>query len=128
MATGEFPDCENVMCDLAELIVGQGKAYNELPEDIGPLLPIAWCVKIGGNTDGVTDRPILQVSIFAEKRSEALRLSNLVRETVLDIRGKKINGVLVDTAEEINGIKLQRGPAPQQPMIAATYKLSFRRQ
>lgn len=128
MTTGAFPDCEDVMCDLAETVLGSGKAYNELPDNLAGMLPVAWCFKIGGQCDGITDSPILQVNIIAETRTEALDLSNKVREAVFDLSGRKINGVLIDTADEKNGIRLQPAPAPKQPMIAATYSLSFRRQ
>lgn len=126
---GAFPDAEDVTCDLAETVVGQGKAFNELPEEaLADLLPVAWCFKIGGSCDGITDSPIVQVNIIARTRTEALDLSNKVREAVLDARGRPINGVLIDSTEEKNGIRLQPAPMPKQPMIAATYRLSFRRQ
>lgn len=128
MTVGQFPDSENVICDLAEQVLGWGKAFNELPEDISTLLPCAWCFKVGGSTDGITDRPILQVNIIAKTRTEALALSNQIRELVLDIRGRKVGGVLVDTAEEQNGIRLAAAPMPKQPMVQSTYMLHFRRQ
>ncbi|UAK38445.1 hypothetical protein K8O93_01170 [Gordonia bronchialis] len=128
MTTGVFPDCEDVMCDLAETVVGEGKGYNELPDNLADILPVAWCFKVGGSCDGITDSPIIQTCIIAATRTQALDLSNKVREAVLDAGGRKIKGVLVDSTEEKNGLRLQPAPAPKQPMIAATYQMSFRRQ
>ena len=85
-------------------------------------------LQVGGSTDGITDRPILQVNIIAKTRTEALALSNQIRELVLDIRGRKVGGVLVDTAEEQNGIRLAAALMPKQPMVQSTYMLHFRRQ
>ncbi|QWS68131.1 tail terminator [Gordonia phage VanLee] len=128
MTTGAFPDSEDVMCDLAELVVGVGKAYNELPPNLADQLPIAWCFKIGGTCDGITDLANLQTNVIAETRTQALGISNRLREVVLDAGGRKIKGVLIDATEEKNGIRLQPAPAPKQPMIVATYQLAFRRQ
>lgn len=126
---GAFPDCEDVACDLAEAVVGSGKGYNELPsEGLAEMLPVAWCFKIGGQCDGITDSPIVQMNIIAHTRSQALALSNNLREIVLAANGTKVNGVLIDATEERNGIRLQPAPAPKQPMIAAAYQLAFRRQ
>lgn len=128
---GSFPDAENVACDLAETIVGPGRGFNELPvkpEVLAALLPVAWCYKIGGACDGITDRPIVAFNILATTRTEANNLSNALRDKILGAGGTAVNGVLIDTTSEKNGLKLGPAPRPEQPMIVSTFELSFRRQ
>lgn len=119
-----YPDAERVLRDLLTPLAhtvtqtDEGETFTE---------PVIQVQRVGGSDDGITDRPRMQVSCFADDRHEAWNLAEDVRQTVLACGGTKVNGVLVDKATT-------ETPAQQLPdeirdvrKVVAIYRFDFRR-
>ena len=126
---GPFPDAEQVLVDL---LAPFGQACTYLPVDHKgdfdvTKMPVIWITRNGGSRDEITDRPILQVAVFARKRSASAGIAEQCREAVLNSVNRKIAGALVDAAREVTGVTQLPDIDPLNRMVQATYQLSFRR-
>lgn len=123
---GDFPDAEEVVCTLAEPF---GYACTALPEgvDLAELMPIILVARNGGPTDGITDRPVLQVGVMAQTRAKAWQVAGKLRDALLGSPGTAPVDVQVDSAREITGVSQLPDLDPMNRLVEATYVLSFRR-
>ncbi|MFI5775983.1 hypothetical protein [Nocardia sp. NPDC051570] len=101
-APGEFPDFEQFMLDLFTPI---GTTVTSLPaagDQITATLPFLWVRTVGGTLDGNEVTYIAKVRVVAlgHTRTEAQRLAGRAREAMLDAPATRVNGVLIDWAEE----------------------------
>lgn len=81
-----------------------------------------------GSDDGVTDSPLLDVESFATTESRAWELAEDARQAVLGLRGRSVNGVLVDTVSTAAGPVLVGWNNPAIFRYVASYRISFRKQ
>lgn len=116
-----WPDAEAVMVALLDPIA---------PADtvLSPASPLP-CIqvnRVGGTDDGITDRPVVQVAVFAATRAQAWALAEQVRRAVLGVAGSLVGGVLVDDARTAVGHQQIPEIDPEDRRVISTYQLSFR--
>lgn len=118
-----YPNVEDVLCDLLDSI-----APTITWRDPDRALPYIFVRRIGGREDGFIDRPAVRVEVTADNYESARDLSKVVRETILRSGCTEVNGILIDTAEEV--VANQQTPAfnPEDNNVTSTYVLSFRKQ
>lgn len=118
-----YPNVEDVLCDLLDPI-----APTDTWRDPSRGLPIIIVRRIGGREDGVTDRPAVRVQVEADDYPQARDLAATVRGIILESGCTNVNGVLIDTANEVTA--QQQTPAfnPEDNNVTSTYVLSFRKQ
>ncbi|MFC8182403.1 hypothetical protein ACFULT_26325 [Rhodococcus sp. NPDC057297] len=128
-----FPDVELVLLSLLDEF---GYTCTFLPDDKDPvsglpmwktLLPVIAVNRVGGGTDGITDRPLVQVGVFADTRQQAWSVSGQCRNKILASGGTRVDGVLVDSARESQGVQQFPDLNPDNKFVASTFQLSFRR-
>lgn len=81
-----------------------------------------------GTDNGVTDSPLLDVESFATTETSAWELAESARQTVLKLRGRAVNGVLVDTVSTASGPVLVDWGNPGIYRYVASYRFAFRQQ
>lgn len=121
-----WPDAEQVVIDMLDDL---GYACGELPktaEALSDAFPVIWIVRAGGATDGITDRPIIEVDCIAPSRAQASATAQAVRARIAGSAGTTHGGVLVDYAREITGRTPRPDIDPKLSAIQATFQLSFR--
>lgn len=118
-----YPNVEDVLCDLLEPI-----AYTDTWRDPDKGVPFIFVRRVGGREDGFIDRPIVRVEVEADDYVQARDLSKVVRETILRSGCTEVNGILIDTVDEV--VANQQTPAfnPEDNNVTSTYVLSFRKQ
>nr|WP_280442930.1 hypothetical protein [Nocardia brasiliensis] len=89
-------------------------------------VPFIQVNRVGGTDDGITDRPVVQVAVFAATRAHAWALAEQVRHAVLGAAGALIGGVLVDDARTAIGHQQIPEIDPDDRRVISTYQLSFR--
>ncbi|TSD48583.1 hypothetical protein FFI94_022225 [Rhodococcus sp. KBS0724] len=125
--TWQFPDAENVMCDLLDPIA---PASTWLGDDWEKNLPQIQVNRIGGglDPDEVTDTARLQVAVFAVNRAEVQRLNTLVRNAVREAEFSEVGGVQIDTTSEAIAGQQVPDSNPDDRRVISTYTLAFREQ
>ena len=81
-----------------------------------------------GSDDGVTDSPLLDIESFGTTETQAWELAEGARQAVHKLRGKAVNGVLVDTVSTAVGPVLVDWGNPGIQRYVASYRFSFRQQ
>jgi len=122
-----FPDAELVVLSLLDDL---GYTCTFLPDEAEwKSMPSVIVVnRVGGGSDGITDRPLLQVGVYAkESRTRAWAVATSVRERMLRSGGKAVAGVLIDSVREAQGVQQLPDLNPDNKFVAATFQMSFRR-
>lgn len=81
-----------------------------------------------GSDDGVTDSPLLDVESFATTETSAWELAESARQALHRLRGRAVNGVLVDTVSTATGPVLVDWGNPGIHRYVASYRFAFRQQ
>jgi len=81
-----------------------------------------------GSDDGVTDSPLLDVESFGTTETQAWELAEGARQAVHKLRGRAVNGVLVDTVSTASGPVLVDWGNPGIYRYVASYRFAFRQQ
>ena len=81
-----------------------------------------------GSDDGVTDFPLLDIESFGTTETQAWELAEGARQAVHQLRGKAVNGVLVDTVSTAIGPVLLDWGNPGIQRYVASYRFAFRQQ
>ena len=125
--TWQFPDAENVMCDLLDPIA---PASTWLGDNWEKNLPQIQVNRIGGglDPDEVTDTARLQVAVYAANRAAAQKLNTLVRNTVREAEFSEVGGVQIDTTSEAIAGQQVPDKNPDDRRVISTYTLAFREQ
>lgn len=122
-----YPDAELVMLDLLR---PTGKTVTATDAVIAVKTIVVQ--RVGGTDDGVTDRPIVQVTCLAPTRAEAWAMARQVQQVVLAAGGTAVSGqyvtdVFIDSTRTVT-------PPDQLPdrnvnlrPVAAQYRLGLRR-
>ncbi|WP_405160058.1 hypothetical protein OG203_26910 [Nocardia sp. NBC_01499] len=113
---GEFPDFEQFMVDLLTPI---GTTLTTLPasgDQIQAKLPFIWVRFISGTSDinAITYIAKVRVTVVGQTRDAAQKLVGRVREAMLNSPGARVNGVLVDWAEESTTAEVKYFPPTLQ--------------
>lgn len=121
-----FPDAEAVLLAMLDDL---GYTCTFLPdqaqwEELAPIIAIN---RVGGGADTITDRPLIQVGVFAATRPRAWQVAGQCRDRILASGGTRVDGVLVDSARENQGVQQFPDLNPDNKFVASTYQLSFRR-
>lgn len=128
MSLPPFPDAEAVLIDLLNGIDGAFACTSPPESPSGLALPLIVVNRIGGGTDdGITDRALCAILVIHSSRRDAWKLSTKVRDTVLSAGATQVNGVLIDTTEEVIGNQEEMDIDPDNRMVDSTFYLSFRR-
>lgn len=125
--TWQFPDAENVMCDLLDPIA---PASTWLGDDWEKNLPQIQVNRIGGglDPDEVTDTARLQVAVYAVNRAAAQKLKTLVRNAVREAENTEVGGVQIDTTSEAIAGQQIPDKNPDDRRVISTFTLAFREQ
>lgn len=117
-----YPNVEDVLCDLLE---STATAVTWRDPDIA--LPYVFVRRVGGREDGFIDRPVVRVEVTADTYELARDLAATVRTKILTSGCTVVNGVQIDTADEV--VATQQTPAfnPEDNNVTSTYVLSFRK-
>lgn len=125
-----FPDAEDVvMALLADIAPTTTDTAATLDSDV-PLIKVT---RVGGADDFVTDRPLVEVAVFATTYDEARQVADQCRQVILSSGGRSIatpdypGGVLIDKAETTSAPL--RVPYENETLRhkAATYQFAWRR-
>lgn len=81
-----------------------------------------------GSDDGVTDSPLLDVESFGTTETSAWELAEGARQAIHKLRGRAVNGVLVDTVSTVTGPVLVDWGNPGIHRYVASYRFAFRQQ
>lgn len=121
-----YPDAEAVVLSMLDEF---GYTCTFLPDkkEWEELAPIIAVNRVGGGSDGITDRPMIQVGVFANTRSEAWLVAGKCRDKILASGATRVDGVLVDSARESQGVQQFPDLNPDNKFVASTFQLSFRR-
>lgn len=127
MPDPRFPDAEKVMRTLLTPV-----AHTVTVLDPSFTRPVILVQRVGGSDDGITDRPRMEVSVFADTREQAWALAETVRETVLAHSGKRVGGpaplgIVVDKAANDTAPRQVRERDPDQKRVVQHYRLAFRK-
>lgn len=125
-----FPDTEQVAEDLAAPF---GYACKYLPEDFDERIrngqAVILVARVGGKDDGVTDRALIQVSVYGVDRATAWDTSRAIQTSVLALQwGGQVGAVFVDTASTAAGRIQIPDVDPDDRRVITIYELAVRRQ
>lgn len=95
------------------------------PADFTGKLPFALVQRIGGADDGVTDYPVIAVTVFGSSRASAWAVAESCRQHILASPGGP--GVLIDSAETVTPSQQVPDPNTNLRVVTATYRLGLRR-
>ncbi|MFD3596267.1 hypothetical protein ACFWU5_26405 [Nocardia sp. NPDC058640] len=99
---GKFPDFEQFMVDLLTPIETTLTALPASGTDLQTAMPFFWVRVVSGSTDinEITYTAKVRIVAAAANRAAAQLLIGTAREAMLSSPGTRVNGVLVDWAEE----------------------------
>jgi hypothetical protein len=122
-----FPNAEAVLRDLLTPIARTVTVLD--PSFTRPVIVVR---RVGGTDDRITDRPRMQVSVFADTREQAWDLAEQARERILGYSGKRVGGlaplgVVLDKATTDTGPQQIRERDPDQKQVTQFYRLAFRK-
>lgn len=118
-----FPDAENVVMTLLDPL---GSTVTSLPRQVVP--PVIVVNRVGGTDDGITDRPLVQVSCYGTDRPAAWSLSGQCQQAILNASGQAVGGILVDSTGTAAGGQQVPDLNPDDRRVISTYRLAIRRQ
>ncbi|MFC3963514.1 hypothetical protein [Nocardia jiangsuensis] len=142
---GEFPDFEQFLVDLFTPIATTVTTLPATSQALQAALPLVWVRTVGGTLDinAITYRAKMGVAAIGATRGQAQLLAVQLREAVLNAPASRVNGVLVDYAEEIEAedpkfhppiLRRSRGLTevpdldPLNQMVEISFSIEARRQ
>lgn len=125
-----FPDAEDVvMALLAQRAPTTTSTDADLEEDA----PVIQVTRVGGEDDGITDRPLVEVACFATTYDAARKLARDCLVTILGAPNTTVitedypAGVLIDKAETASAPVRVPYDNPDLRRKVATYRFAWRR-
>ncbi|MEU2033575.1 phage tail termination protein [Nocardia amamiensis] len=100
---GEFPDFEQFMIDLFTPIASTVATLPATASALQSALPLIWVRKTGGTLDinAITYKAKVNIVAFGTSRTQAQQLATQIRTAMLGAPSTRVNGVLIDYAEEV---------------------------
>ncbi len=122
---GRFPDAEAVTADILDALPGDLTAVTETPPEFTP--PLWQVQRSTGDDNGITDRPIVQVTCYGATRAQAWQMAETAREALHAAAHTIVNGVLVDSVRTVNPPAQLPDPRRDLRVVVSSYRLGFRR-
>lgn len=124
--SGSYPDAEDVVTGLLSEF---GYACTFLPDksEWEERVPIIAVNRVGGGSDGITDRPLIQVGVLADTRTKAWAVAGECRDKILAAGNTRVGSVLIDATRESQGVQQFPDLNPDNRFVASTYQFEFRR-
>lgn len=120
-----WPDPDVVLRLLLADLVTQ-EVVRVLPPNLEEVLPLIRARRVGGADDRVTDRPRMDVEVYAPTAAIAKPLAERVRQRMLAGAAATSAGVMDRAFTEVGPRELSY-PNPAVRLFAATYRISLRR-
>ncbi|KZM69641.1 hypothetical protein [Nocardia terpenica] len=116
-----YPNVHEVLIALLSPIASTVKARR-------PAQPLPYNVvrRIGGNEDGITDRPVVRVDTYAATDERAEQLKEACRQRITESGGTLVGTILIDFAHEVSGGMDALASEPSDHRQSAVYQMSFR--
>ncbi|MFI7001332.1 hypothetical protein [Nocardia sp. NPDC050175] len=113
---GQFPDFEQFVVDLFATVGTTSTTLPATGDLIQAKLPFLWIRKVSGSLDANAITYIAKVRVVAlgQTRADAAQLADKARTAMLAAPGTRVNGVLVDWAEEIAADEVKYFPPTVQ--------------
>jgi len=103
------------------------RAGSKLPGDLTGSLPVLRVTRGPGTDDGVTDSPLVDVEAFGADLDAAWALAEDAREAMHALRGRAIDGHLIDTVTTaVTPVRVDYGN-PAVERVVASYRLAQRK-
>lgn len=125
-----FPDAEDVVM---ALLAGRAPTTTTTDEELEEDAPVIQVTRVGGVDDGISDRPLVEVAVFAKTYDVARKLARDCAVTILASAATLVvtedfpGGVLIDKAETAaSPLRVPYGNPDLQRKIA-TYRFVWRR-
>ena len=123
-----FPDVEllgpPLLGDIAHTDVDTPAELGEPDTDLPEWITF---IRTGGGDDGITDRPIVEVTTYAPHRSRSSAISRAAAARILAAGCTRVGGVLIDTTGTYTGPLDQRDQNPDIRVIRSYYQFDLRR-
>lgn len=81
----------------------------------------------GGEYDGI-DYPTVDIHVESDTREAVRLVCSHIRKLLDNIRGKSVNGILIDDVESLRGPSQYRGVNDSTRTEVMSYQLTFRKQ
>lgn len=125
-----FPDAEDVVMALLEPVA---PTTTDTAATLDSETPVIKVTRVGGADDFFTDRPLVEVAVFAPTYEQARQVAHACQQVILASGGRTIvtpdhpGGVLIDKAETVSAPL--RVPYENENLRhkAATYQFAWRR-
>ena len=125
-----FPDAEDVVMALLTVVA---PTTTDTAADLDSDAPVIKVTRVGGTDDFFTDRPLVEVAVFAPTYEQARQLARQCQQVILASSGRQIvtpdhpDGVLIDKAETTSAPL--RVPYDNENLRhkAGTYQFAWRR-
>ena len=125
-----FPDAEDVVMALLEEVAPTTTDTDALLAENAPIIKVT---RVGGTDDFFTDRPLIEVAVFATTYEEARQLARACQQVILLCGSTKVvtpdypGGVLIDKAETTSAPLRVPYENTELRHKAATYAFAWRR-
>ena len=108
------------------------ETYKFLPDDLETLIrsgPVCLVERVGGVSDGVTDRAIVQVSVWADTRPNAWAAAKRIGALMDSYTfGGPVGNVFIDQITRDVGEQQIFTDDPDERRVTASYRLDARKQ
>lgn len=127
-----FPDVEEVVMALIEQAPSLGDAVQTTPADMAGKTVIR-VLRVGGGDDGITDRALMDITVFAPSYALAREVAEKVRQRMLAAGNTRVitashpSGVLIDRCGTATGPQEIPYENPELRRKPATYRVELRR-
>lgn len=128
-----WPDAEDVVMSLLGTMSPPVDATTSTDIDLAEQVPIVRVTRIGGEDDGISDRPLVELAVFHSTYDEARKLAESVRQFVLASPCTKVPtedipaGVLIDNASTVTPPARAAYDNPALAMKVLTIRFVWRR-
>lgn len=122
-----FPDVQRVLKTLVLTVDGVVGAGPETPGDLQQRLSFVRATRVGGGADRVTDSPVVDVDVFADRYDVGWPLAAAIRDLLLD-PPHVVDGAVIDTCTLITGPMELPWSDPGVRRFLATYRFTLTRQ
>lgn len=117
-----FPDVEEAVTALLDPVA---PSVTSTPASFTP--PMVQVQRVGGEDDGITDWPVVQVTCYGGTRAAAWQMAEDCRQRILASQGEVPAGILIDFARTVTPSQQIPDPRADLRVVTATYRLGLRR-
>ncbi|WP_443705804.1 phage tail termination protein [Saccharothrix coeruleofusca] len=129
-----WPDAEELVMALLRQAPALAPTVTQTtPPNLGDNGPVIQVLRVGGTDDGITDRPLVEVAVFAPSYKQAIGIAEQVRQRMLGAGGTRVptptypDGVLVDRCVTATSPQEVPYDNPELRRKLATYQVELRR-